>query len=291
MEKVTIPELKRMKKEGKKITMVTAYDYPTALLADQAGIDIILVGDSVGMVILGYPSTLQVTMDEILHHAKAVVKGVKRSLVVGDMPFMSYQASVEEAVRNAGKLLKVGCDAVKVEGGAEIEKTVRAIVDAGIPVMGHIGLTPQRFALLGGFKLQGKDALSGRKVVEDAKALEEAGAFAIVLELTAMEVAKIVTEQLSIPTIGIGSGPYCDGQVLVITDLLGLTTWMPTFKLAKQYANLNEIILGALKNYTEDVRSGRFPTESHSYHMDEGELEKLTAMMSSEYKRHPRAVK
>lgn len=276
MEKVTIPTLKKMKKEGKKITMVTAYDYPTAVLADQAGVDIILVGDSVGMVMLGYSSTLPVTMNEIIHHAKAVVRGAKRSMVIGDMPFMSYNASVEEAIKNAGKLLKVGCDAVKVEGGIEVEKTVKAIVDAGIPVMGHIGLTPQRFALLGGYKLQGRDAVSARKIIEDARALERAGAFAILFELTTMEVAKIITEELTIPTIGIGAGPYCDGQVLVITDILGLTMWTPTPKFAKQYVNLSEIILNALKNYVNDVRWGKFPTEEHSYHMEKGEFEKLT---------------
>jgi 3-methyl-2-oxobutanoate hydroxymethyltransferase len=277
MEKVTIPELKKMKREGRKITMVTAYDYPTAILADQAGVDIILVGDSVGMVMLGYSSTLPVTMSEMIHHAKAVVRGVKRAIVIGDMPFMSYNASIKEAVRNAGKFLKVGCDAVKVEGGAEIAETIRAIVDAGIPVMGHIGLTPQRFALLGGYKLQGRDAASARKIIEDAKALEKAGAFSVLLELTTVEVAKIITEELTIPTIGIGAGPYCDGQVLVVTDILGLTMWTPTPKFAKQYVNLSQIILNALKNYVNDVRELKFPTEEHSYHMEKEEFEKLVS--------------
>jgi len=277
MEKVTIPELKEMKREGRKITMVTAYDYPTAILADQAGVDIILVGDSVGMVMLGYSSTLPVTMSEMIHHAKAVVRGVKRAIVIGDMPFMSYNASIKEAVKNAGKFLKVGCDAVKVEGGAEIAETIRAIVDAGIPVMGHIGLTPQRFALLGGYKLQGRDAASARKIIEDAKALEKAGAFSVLLELTTVEVAKIITEELTIPTIGIGAGPYCDGQVLVVTDILGLTMWTPTPKFAKQYVNLSQIILNALKNYVNDVRELKFPTEEHSYHMEKGEFEKLVS--------------
>ncbi|MEM2312925.1 MAG: 3-methyl-2-oxobutanoate hydroxymethyltransferase [Candidatus Nezhaarchaeales archaeon] len=278
MEKVTIPKLMRMKKEGEKIVMVTAYDYPTAVLADQAGVDVILVGDSVGMVMLGYPSTLPVTMDEVLHHAKAVVRGVKRALVIGDMPFMSYNASVEEAIRNAGTFLKAGCDAVKLEGGSEMEKTVKAIVDAGIPVMGHIGLTPQRFALLGGYKVQGRDAASAKKVIEDAEALEKAGAFAVLLELTTSEVAKIITEELTIPTIGIGSGAYCDGQVLVITDLLGLTMWTPTPKFAKQYVNLSEVISNALKAYVNDVRTGRFPTDEHSYYMVQGEFEKLKSL-------------
>lgn len=275
MEKVTIPQLMEMKREGRKITMVTAYDYPTALLADQAGIDIILVGDSVGMVVLGYQSTLPVTMREMIHHVKAVVRGAKRALVIGDMPFMSYNASIKEAIKNAGAFLKVGCDAVKLEGGAEMEKTVKAIVDAGIPVMGHIGLTPQRYTLLGGYKVQGRDAASARKVIEDAKALERSGAFAVLLEFVTAEVAKIVTEELTIPTIGIGAGAYCSGQVLVITDILGLTMWTPTPKFAKQYVNLSEIILNALRNYVDDVRIGKFPTDDHSYHMDKGEAEKL----------------
>ena len=280
MEKVTIPKLKRMKEEGRKITMVTAYDYPTAFLADQAGVDIILVGDSVGMVMLGYPNTLFVTMREMLHHAKAVVKGVKRSLVVGDMPFMSYNASITDAVKNAGKFLKIGCDAVKLEGGAEMEKTVEAIVNAGIPVMGHIGLTPQRFTQLGGYRVQGVESKSAQKIIEDARALERAGVFAILFELTATEVVRIITEELSIPTIGIGAGPYCDGQVLVITDLLGLTMWTETPKFAKQYVNLSNIILEALKSYVSDVRGGRFPTDEHSYHMKEGEFEKLVNTLS-----------
>ncbi len=275
MEKVTIPQLKNMKKAGEKITMITAYDYPTAVLADQAGVDIILVGDSVGMVVLGYSNTLPVTMNEMLHHARAVVRGVKRSLVIGDLPFMSYNSSVEEAIKNAGKFLKIGCDAVKLEGGAEMEKTVRAIVNAGIPVMGHIGLTPQRFALLGGYKVQGKDCFSAEKIIEDAHALERAGAFAILFELTTAEVAKIITEELSIPTIGIGAGPYCDGQVLVITDILGLTMWTPTPKFAKQYVNLSSIILDALRSYVRDVKEGKFPTDEHTFHMKEDEFEKL----------------
>lgn len=275
MEKLTIPQIVKMKKENIKITMVTAYDYPTALLADQAGIDIILVGDSVGMVMLGYPSTLPVTMKEMIHHVKAVVKGAKRALVIGDMPFMSYNASIKEAVKNAGAFLKADCDAVKLEGGAEMEKTVKAIVDAGIPVMGHIGLTPQRYTLLGGYKVQGRDTASARKVIEDAKALEKAGVFAVLLEFVTAEVAKIVTEELAIPTIGIGAGAHCNGQALVITDVLGLTMWTPTPKFAKQYVNLSETILNALRNYVDDVRTGKFPTDEHSYHMDKEEAEKL----------------
>ena len=279
MEKVTIPKLMKMKREGKKITMITAYDYPTAMIGDTAGIDIILVGDSVGMVMLGYPSTLPVTMDEMIHHCKAVVRGAKSPLIVGDMPFMSYNASIEEAVRNAGTFLKVGCDAIKIEGGAEMAETVKAIVDAGVPVMAHIGLTPQRFALLGGYKVQGKTADSAKRIIEDAKALEKAGAFAVLMELTTTEVAETITEELAIPTLGIGSGTHCDGQVLVITDILGLTMWTETPKFAKQYVNLTSVILDALKNYISDVVSGKFPTDSHVYGMAEGEHEKLLKLM------------
>ncbi len=269
MEKITIPQLMEMKRRGERIVMVTAYDYPTAVLADQAGVDVILVGDSVGMVMLGYSSTLPVTMDEMLHHAKAVTRGAKRALIIGDMPFMSYNASIEEAIKNAGAFLKAGCDAVKLEGGSEMKRTIKAIVDAGIPVMGHIGLTPQRLALLGGYRVQGSDVLSAKKVIEDAKALERAGSFAVVLELVATEIAKIITEELTIPTIGIGSGPHCDGQVLMVTDILGLTMWTPTPKFAKQYVNLSEIILNALKSYVDDVKMKRFPTDEHSYHVAE----------------------
>lgn len=274
-EKMTIPKIMRMKQENKKITMVTAYDYPMAIIADTAGIDIILVGDSLGMVMLGYQSTLPVTMDEMIHHCKAVVRGARRSLIVGDMPFMSYNACVEEAIRNAGTFLKVGCDAIKLEGGAEMAKTVKAIVDAGIPVMAHIGLTPQRLALLGGYKVQGKTADSAKKIIEDAKALENAGAFAVLIELTTAETAKVITEELAIPTIGIGSGIHCDGQVLVITDILGLTMWTETPKFAKQYVNLSGIISDALKNYISEVVTGKFPANGHVFNMAEGEHEKL----------------
>jgi len=273
--KVTIPHLLKMKKSGEKITMITAYDYPTAVLVDRAGIDAVLVGDSVGMVMLGYSSTLPVTMREMLHHVKAVVKGVRRAFIVGDMPFMSYNTSIRDSVRNAGLFMKAGCDAVKVEGGAEIIETVKAIVNAGIPVMGHIGLTPQRYALLGGYRVQGRDVKTAERVINDAKMLEEAGVFAIVLELVASEVAKIITEELNIPTIGVGSGPYCDGQVLVVTDILGLTMWTEKPKFVKQYINLSETILNVLKSYSEDVKSGRFPTDEHSYHMDNEEFRKL----------------
>jgi len=278
--KITIPHLLKMKRDGEKITMITAYDYPTAILVDQAGIDAVLVGDSVGMVMLGYSSTLPVTMREMLHHVKAVVKGVRRAFIVGDMPFMSYNTSIRDSVRNAGLFMKAGCDAVKVEGGAEVVETVKAIVNAGIPVMGHIGLTPQRYALLGGYRVQGRDVKTAERVINDAKMLEEAGVFAIVLELVASEVAKIITEELKIPTIGVGSGPYCDGQVLVVTDILGLTMWMEKPKFIKQYINLSETILNVLKSYREDVKSGRFPTDDYSYRMDNEEFRKLQSKHS-----------
>jgi len=277
--KITIPQLLKMKRNGEKITMITAYDYPTAILVDQAGIDAVLIGDSVGMVMLGYSSTLPVTMRDMLHHVKAVVKGIKRAFIVGDMPFMSY-SSIRDAVRNAGLLMRAGCDAVKVEGGTEIVEIVRAIVNAGIPVMGHIGLTPQRYALLGGYRVQGRDVESAERVIRDAEALEKAGVFAVVLELVASEVAKVITEKLSIPTIGVGSGPYCDGQVLVVTDILGLTMWMEKPKFIKQYINLSEVILNVLKSYSEDVKSGRFPTDEHSYHMDNEEFRKFQSKHS-----------
>jgi len=277
--KIGVSTLLNMKRKGEKIAMVTAYDYPTALLADNAGVDIILVGDSVGMVVLGYKSTVPVTLEEIIHHSKAVVRGVSRAMVISDMPYLSYQVSVEEAMRNAGRLIKeTGVEAVKIEGGKEMANIVEALVKKlGIPVMGHIGLTPQRAAISNGYKLQGKDAKSAKEIIEDAFALEEAGAFAILFEFTAAEVAKIITEKLSIPTIGIGSGPYCDGQVLVLHDILGLYKSVPKF--AKKYVDLNEIISNALKTYVEDVRSCRFPAKEHTFYMKEGEYKKLVELV------------
>jgi len=286
-KKVTIPALMKTKQRAQKITFVTAYDYPMAVLADQAGVDIILVGDSVGMVMLGYPSTLPVTMSEMIHHTKAVVRGAKYAFIVGDMPFMSYNASIEEAIRNAGRFMKVGCDAVKLEGGSEMSKTTRAIVDAGIPVMSHIGLTPQRMALLGGYRVQGQDASTAKRVIEDAEALEKAGAFSILLECVTAEVAKVITEESSVPIISVASGPYCDGQALVITDILGLTLWTPKPKFVKQYVNLSEIILNALRAYCEDVTTGRFPTDEHSFHMAEGEFEKLLKDLKLKHRSPP----
>jgi len=275
VEKVTIPGLIKMKKKGKKIAMITAYDYPTALLVDRAGVDIVLVGDSLGMVVLGYESTIPVTLEDIIHHTKAVSRAVKRALVVADMPFLTFNVSIEETIRNAGRLIKEGgAEAVKLEGGEEVKHVVKALVDAGIPVMGHIGLTPQRIAMYGGYHVRGKSVTVAKKLIRDAKALDEAGVFSIVLELMTAEVAKIITEEVSVPTIGIGAGPYCDGQVLVFHDMLGLfERFTPRF--VKKYANLSEIILNAVQEYVKEVKAGEFPSEEHSFYMKKQKYEKL----------------
>jgi len=274
-EKITITKLKQMKERGEKITMLTAYDYITAKIIDEAGVDIILIGDSLGNVVLGYETTLPVTMEDMLHHTRPVALAAKRSLVVGDMPFMSYQVSTKESVRNAGRFLKEGgAQAVKVEGGREVAKTVRRIVGSGIPVMGHLGLTPQSVHQLGGLRVQARDKEQAQKLIEDAQILEEAGAFSIVLECVPAELARVVTSSISIPTIGIGAGADCDGQVLVTQDLLGLyDKSLPKF--VKKYANLIDPIKEALNQYMEEVRSGKFPDEEHSYHIDEKVLEDL----------------
>ena len=275
IDKVTIPGLIGMKKKGKKIAMITAYDYPTALLVDRAGVDIVLVGDSLGMVVLGYESTIPVTLEDVIHHTKAVSRAVKRALVVADMPFMTFNVSVEEAIRNAGRLIKEGgAEAVKLEGGEEVRHVVKALVDAGIPVMGHVGLTPQRIAMFGGYRVRGKSVTIAKKLIKDAKALDEAGVFSIVLELMTAEVAKVITEEVSVPTIGIGAGPHCDGQVLVFHDMLGLfERFTPRF--VKKYANLGEIILKAVQEYVKEVKSGEFPSKEHSFHMKKEKYEKL----------------
>jgi 3-methyl-2-oxobutanoate hydroxymethyltransferase len=275
IQPLTIPDIKKMALAGEKITMLTAYDYSLAGLVDKAGMDIILVGDSLGMAILGYDSTVPVTMDEMLHHAKAVRRGVKRALVVADMPFMSYQVSTEEAVRNGGKFLKeAGCHGVKLEGGRNMAFVIERMVKSDIPVMGHIGLTPQTAAALGGYKVQGRDIESARRLIEDAMAVEEAGAFAIVLECIPEGLAGVITERLSIPTIGIGAGPRCDGQVLVINDLLGLfDRFVPRF--VRQYANLAPLIRDALDAYVNDVKDGRFPLQENSFHDDTGMLKAI----------------
>jgi len=271
--RVTVRTLLRMKKQGEKIVMVTAYDYITAKLVDDAGVDIILVGDSLGMVLLGLPSTLQVRMEDMLRHTEAVARAEPGAMIVADMPFMSYEASTAEAVRNAGRLLAAGADAVKIEGGATYSDTIRAMKRAGIPVMAHVGLTPQKHKLLGGYRLIGKRADEAREVIEEALGAEDAGAFAVVIEYTAREVARKITEKLSIPTICIGSGPHCDGQVLVIHDILGLTPRPPPF--AKRYANLAETITSAVRHYAAEVRAGAFPGEEHSWSMKPDEAGKL----------------
>lgn len=255
----------KMKKEGKKIVMITAYTYYQALIADEAGVDGILVGDSLGMVIMGYESTLPVTMKELVHHLRAVVNAKPRALIVADMPFLSYEISRSEAVRNAGKMIKLGADAVKIEGGIEVVDKVEAMVKAGIPVMGHIGLNPQRYLQLGGYKLRGKKVDDALKIIEDAKALEEAGVFSIVIEFTVADVAKKVTELISVPTICIGSGPFCDGQILVFHDVLGLNPNPPPF--AKAYINGFKLFSEAIKRYINEVKEGIFPSEQHYYKM------------------------
>jgi 3-methyl-2-oxobutanoate hydroxymethyltransferase len=263
--RVTTATIRAMKKKGEKITMLTAYDYPTALALDAEGIDILLVGDTLGMVVLGYDSTLPVTMEDMIHHTKAVMRGAQHALVIGDMPFMSYQVSVEEAVRNAGRFLKeTGCQAVKLEGGREVAETTRRIAAAGIPVMGHVGLTPQSIHQFGGFKVQGKEDKAALRILEDAKILQEAGAFSVVLECVPKELAKAITESLEIPTIGIGAGIYCDGQVLVVNDMLGLFERF-TPKFVKKYGHLNDEIRAAVKTYIDDVKKGDFPDDVHSY--------------------------
>jgi 3-methyl-2-oxobutanoate hydroxymethyltransferase len=255
--------------------MLTAYDYPTALAMDRAGVDAILVGDSLGMVVLGYDTTLPVTMDDMLHHCKAVARGAKSAHLVGDMPFLSYQVSPAEAVRNAGRFLQeAGMDAVKLEGGANMAVTIEAIVSAGIPVMGHIGLTPQSVHQLGGFKTQGKSAEAARRLVEDAQRLEEAGCYALVLEAIPDRVAELITRRLRIPTIGIGAGLGCDGQVLVTHDLLGLFDRF-TPKFVKQYARLHAVMAEAFEAYIADVQSGQFPAPEHAHAMDDDEYQAL----------------
>ena len=272
-KKITIFDINKRKTDGIPITMMTAYDYSAAILVDQAEMDIILVGDSLAMVMLGHDHTITVSMDEMIHHCRAVSRGANNAFLVGDMPFMSYQADETEAVRNAGRFLKeAGMDAVKLEGGHEVADTVRAIVKAGIPVMGHIGLTPQAASQLGGFRVQGRTSEAGQKLIEDALTIQTAGCFAVVLEAVPVPVATTVSQRLHIPTIGIGAGVGCDGQVLVYHDMLGLfDRFRPRF--VKPYADLRQVIADALKTYKEEVRARRFPAEEHTYHMAEGEEE------------------
>jgi 3-methyl-2-oxobutanoate hydroxymethyltransferase len=273
-KKVTVLDLQAKKEEGKRFTMITAYDYPGALIADQAGIDVILVGDSLAMVVLGLENTVSVTMDEMLHHCRAVARGAKAPLLVGDMPFMSY-TNVEQAVSNAGRFLKeANMDVVKLEGGRRVAPIAQAIVEAGIPVLGHIGLTPQTISQLGGFRVQGKTTEAVQRLIDDALALEAAGCFSIVLEAIPDRVAKLITARLRIPTIGIGAGPDCDAQVLVMHDMLGLfDRFVPKF--VKQYANIREQMLAALQQYRLEVETGRFPGPEHIYPIKDEVLERL----------------
>jgi len=265
MEKVTVTALQRMKAEKQIITMLTSYDFPMTRILDAAGVDMLLVGDSVGNVVLGYPNTLPVTMEEMLHHTRAVTRGCTRALVVGDMPFMSYQTGLDDAKRNAGRFLKeAGAEAVKLEGGVTMAGVIRAIVDIDIPVMGHIGLTPQSVHRMGGYKVQGRDEKQRLQLLDDARAVQEAGAFSVVLEGVPSSLAREITNELTIPTIGIGAGIDCDGQVLVLHDLLGmLGTFRPKF--VKTYVNLDEIISKAVKQYVDEVRGRTFPDEAHSF--------------------------
>jgi len=274
--KVTIPYLREKKEQGKKITMLTAYDYPMAVLVDRVGVDMTLVGDSLGMVVLGYDSTVPVTMDEMIHHCKAVRRGTRYAFLVGDMPFMSYNVCIEEAIVNAGRFIKeAGCDAVKLEGGLEVAETLRAIVDAGIPVVAHIGLTPQTATMLGGFKVQGKSVESAQRMLDSARALDEAGACSMVMECIPDKLAAKISDSVGMPTIGIGAGPDCDGQVLVINDVLGLfEKFRPKF--VKQYINLYPMIEEALKSYVADVEANQFPASEHTFPMGLEEISKVT---------------
>jgi 3-methyl-2-oxobutanoate hydroxymethyltransferase len=273
--KFTIQSFKAAKQEGRSISMLTAYDYTMASLLDEAGVDCLLVGDSLGMVMLGYENTLGVTMDEMIHHTKAVARGTGKALVIGDMPFLSYHIGVKESVRNAGRFVQEGgAEAVKLEGGRAVVDKVRAIVRAQIPVLGHLGLTPQSVNAFGGFKVQGKDADAVRTLLEDALLLQDAGAFGIVLECVPAGVARLISERLEIPTIGIGAGVDCDGQVLVIQDLLGMFRKMRP-KFVKTYLDGGDMLVAAVKAYIDEVRSGTFPTEAHSFPVDEEILKEL----------------
>ena len=273
--RVTVSKIGEMKQKKEKIVMLTAYDYPTAKLVDEAGVPLILVGDSLGMVVLGYDSTIPVTMDEMIHHTKAVVRGTEQSMIIGDMPFMTYHTAVSDALRNAARFIQeAGAQAVKLEGGVVVAETVKRIVDCGIPLMGHIGLTPQSVHQLGGHKVQGRTSEAAERLLADARALEQAGAFAVVLELVPAPLSKLISQKLTIPTIGIGAGPDCDGQVQVISDLLGLfTDFVP--KHAKQYAKLAGAMRTGIADYMAEVKAGSFPTAEHSSTMDESLLEEL----------------
>tara|TARA_B100001123_G_scaffold448512_1_gene609963 strand:+ start:224 stop:1057 length:834 start_codon:yes stop_codon:yes gene_type:complete len=277
---MTLPELQRMKKSGQKITMLSIPDYPLAVLAEKAGLDTILVGDSLAMTVLGYETTIPVTMDEMIHHTKAVTRATKYAFVVGDMPFMSNSTSERDAIINAGRFMQEGgTDAVKVEGGLDAVPVIKAISGTGIPVMGHIGLTPQHISMLGGFKAQGTDAKTAIRIINDALEVEKAGAFALILECVPDQISKIVTERLSIPTISYGAGPYCDGQGLVAHDILGIFDKF-TPKFVKIYSNLGDQIQQSFESYVNDVSTGAFPKDEHAFHIKKDELELVNRQIS-----------
>jgi len=278
-KKVTINDIQQAKEDSRKLTMVTAYDYPFGLLADEAGIDIVLVGDSLGMVVMGLEGTVEVNMEHMIHHIRAVTRGCKNPFIVGDMPFMSYNTSIREAIMNAGRLLKEGgCESIKLEGGVDFAQTIEAIVKAGIPVQGHIGLTPQTASALGGFKMQGRDAAAAKRIIDDAKALEDAGVFSMILEAVPAPLGKLVAEAVKVPVIGIGAGPDVDGQVLVTHDMIGLfDKFVPKF--VKQYTNVRKVILDALSGYKQEVLDVKFPAPEHSFKMPEEALETLKKMI------------
>ncbi len=279
-KKMTLPELQRMKKSGQKITMLSIPDYPLAVLAEKAGLDTILVGDSLAMTVLGYETTIPVTMDEMIHHTKAVTRATKYAFVVGDMPFMSNSTSERDAIINAGRFMQEGgTDAVKVEGGLDAVPVIKAISGTGIPVMGHIGLTPQHISMLGGFKAQGTDAKTAIRIINDALEVEKAGAFALILECVPDQISKIVTERLSIPTISYGAGPYCDGQGLVAHDILGIFDKF-TPKFVKIYSNLGDQIQQSFESYVNDVSTGAFPEDEHAFHIKKDELELVNRQIS-----------
>ena len=273
-----------MKQRKEKVSVLTAYDYSTALICDKAGVDVLLVGDSAGMVMLGYSNTTPVNMEEMLLFCKAVSRATKRAMIVADMPFGSYQSNVSDAIKNATLFIKAGCEAVKLEGGTEIVETIRALVNAGIPVMGHIGLKPQTCSLWGGYKLQGKTKGSALKIISDAKCLEKAGVFSIVMELVVSEVTEIVSQNISVPIIGIGSGSSCDGQVLVIHDMLGIYEDIKP-KFVKRYGELSKLILDAISQYTADVKSSKFPEEQNIFHMGSKEFKELNMVLKKKEKR------
>ena len=278
-KQITIPEIQQAKAQGRKLVMVTAYDYPFGLLADQAEVDLVLVGDSLGMVVMGLDATVGVTMEDMIHHIKAVVRGCKGPLVIGDMPFMSYNTSIREAIHNAGRLMKAGgCDGIKLEGGLDFAPTIEAIVKAGIPVQGHIGLTPQTASALGGFKMQGKDAAAAKQIIDDARSLQHAGVFSMVLEAVPAALGKLVAEAVNVPVIGIGAGPDVDGQVLVTHDMIGLfDKFVP--KLVKQYSQIRTTILEAMQSYKKEVQEVTFPGPEHSFKMPAETLAQLKKMI------------